>query len=145
MSERALVSVVCGGQLFGIEVGHVRDVLVPPRMTRVPLAGADVAGLLNLRGRIVVALDLRTRLGLPPAAPDAPRMSVVVEHQGELYSLLVDGVVEVLRLDGDTIEPNPETLDPAWRGLSVGIYRLDRALLVELDVTCLLDARVEAA
>jgi purine-binding chemotaxis protein CheW len=69
----------------------------------------------------------------------------VVEHQGELYSLLVDSVVEVLRLDGDTIEPNPETLDPAWRGLSVGIYRLDRALLVELDVTCLLDARVEAA
>lgn len=145
MTERALVSVVCGGQLFGIEVAHVRDVLAPPPMTRVPLAPAGVAGLLNLRGRIVVALDLRTRLGLAAAPGDARRMSVVVEYKGELYSLLIDSVGEVLRLEGDAAEPNPVTLDPAWRDVSAGIYRLDGALLVELDIAAVLDARAEAA
>ena len=145
------VSVVIGGQLFGIPVLEVRDVLASQRITRVPLAPAEVAGSLNLRGRIVTAIDLRTRLGLPGRSveqtKDKARMSVVVDHGGELYSLVVDSVGEVLSLSEANFERNPATLDARWREVSAGIYRLDGALLVVLDVTRLLaiSARAEAA
>jgi purine-binding chemotaxis protein CheW len=145
------VSVVIGGQLFGIPVLEVRDVLASQRITRVPLAPAEVAGSLNLRGRIVTAIDIRTRLGLPERSEEEiagkPRMSVVVDHGGELYSLMVDSVGEVLSLSGANFERNPATLDARWREVSAGIYRLDSSLLVVLDVTRLLDisSRSEAA
>jgi purine-binding chemotaxis protein CheW len=145
------VSVVIGDQLFGIPVLQVRDVLASQRITRVPLAPPEVAGSLNLRGRIVTAIELRTRLGLPERSAEQAsgkaRMSVVVDHGGELYSLMVDSVGEVLSLSEASFERNPATLDARWRNVSAGIYRLDGALLVMLDVTRLLDisARLEAA
>jgi purine-binding chemotaxis protein CheW len=144
------VSVVIGGQLFGIPVLEVRDVLASQRITRVPLAPAEVAGSLNLRGRIVTAIDIRTRLGLVEPEDETagkPRMSVVVDHGGELYSLMVDSVGEVLSLSEAKFERNPATLDARWREVSAGIYRLDGSLLVVLDVTRLLDisSRSEAA
>ncbi len=145
------VSVVIGGQLFGIPVLEVRDVLASQRITRVPLAPAEVAGSLNLRGRIVTAIDIRTRLGLAERSAEEiagkPRMSVVVDHGGELYSLMVDSVGEVLSLSAANFERNPATLDARWREVSAGIYRLEGALLVVLDVTRLLDisSRSEAA
>lgn len=141
------VSVLIGGQLFGIPVLQVQDVINPQRITRVPLAPPEVAGSLNLRGRIVTALDIRTRLGLPEIAEGKPRMSVVVDHGGELYSLMVDQVGEVLSLSPAAFEHNPATLDPRWREVSAGIYRLDAKLLVVLDVARLLvlSPRAEAA
>jgi purine-binding chemotaxis protein CheW len=145
------VSVIIGDQLFGIPVLQVRDVLASQRITRVPLAPPEVAGSLNLRGRIVTAIDLRTRMGLPERLAEQSsgkaRMSVVVDHGGELYSLMVDSVGEVLSLSEANFERNPATLDARWREVSAGIYRLDGALLVVLDVTRLLDisARLEAA
>jgi purine-binding chemotaxis protein CheW len=141
------VSVLIGGQLFGIPVLQVQDVINPQRITRVPLAPPEVAGSLNLRGRIVTALDIRTRLGLPEIAERKPRMSVVVDHGGELYSLMVDQVGEVLSLSAAAFEHNPATLDPRWREVSAGIYRLDAKLLVVLDVARLLvlSPRAEAA
>jgi purine-binding chemotaxis protein CheW len=145
------VSVVIDDQLFGIPVLQVRDVLASQRITRVPLAPAEVAGSLNLRGRIVTAIDLRTRLGLPERSAEQTngktRMSVVVDYGGELYSLLVDSVGEVLSLSEAKFERNPATLDARWREVSGGIYRLDGALLVVLDVTRLLaiSARLDAA
>lgn len=145
------VSVVIGDQLFGIPVLQVRDVLAAQRITRVPLAPPEVAGSLNLRGRIVTAIDIRIRLGLPERTAEQssgkPRMSVVVDHGGELYSLMVDSVGEVLRLAEANFERNPATLDVRWREVSAGIYRLDGSLLVVLDVTRLLDisSRSEAA
>ena len=145
------VSVVIGDQLFGIPVLQVRDVLASQRITRVPLAPPEVAGSLNLRGRIVTAIDIRTRLGLAERTAEQsagkPRMSVVVDYGGELYSLMVDSVGEVLRLAGSNFERNPATLDVRWREVSAGIYRLDGSLLVVLDVTRLLDisSRSEAA
>jgi purine-binding chemotaxis protein CheW len=148
---RDFVSVVIGNQLFGIPVLQVRDVLASQRITRVPLAPPEVAGSLNLRGRIVTAIDLRARLGLPERtaeqAAGKPRMSIVVDHGGELYSLMVDSVGEVLSLSGTNFERNPATLDARWREVSAGIYRLDGSLLVVLDVTRLLDIspRSEAA
>jgi purine-binding chemotaxis protein CheW len=140
------VSVVVGGQLFGIPVLLVQDVLGPQRLTRIPLAPPEVAGSLNLRGRIVTAIDLRTRLGLAPAAEDGSRsMSVVVDHGGELYSFVVDQVGEVLSLSAAAFEHSPPTLDPLWRDVSAGIYRLDGTLLVVLDVARLLDLSARAA
>ncbi|HMK67620.1 MAG TPA: chemotaxis protein CheW [Stellaceae bacterium] len=145
--RRDFVSVTVAEQLFGIPVLQVQDVLGPQRITRIPLAPGEVAGSLNLRGRIVTAIDIRTRLGLPPRSEGKPAMSVVVDHGGELYSLLVDGVGEVLSLVSADAERNPVTLDPTWRDVSAGIYRLDGALLVVLDVARILDlsGRADAA
>ena len=142
---RDLVSVVVADHAFGIPVEHVRDVLLPPRMTRIPLAPPEVAGMLNLRGRIVVAIDLRRRLGLDPAPAGARGMCVVVEHEGELYSFLVDTVGEVLRPEEAAFEANPATLDPVWRDVSAGVYRLDGMLLVLLDIARTLDLRAAEA
>jgi purine-binding chemotaxis protein CheW len=131
---RDLVSVIVADHAFGIPVAHVRDVLPPRRLTRIPLAPPEVAGMLNLRGRIVVALDLRRRLGFAPAPAEMRQMCVVVEHGGELYSLLVDAVGEVLCPEAASFEANPSTLDPVWRDVSAGIYRLESTLLVLLDI-----------
>lgn len=141
------VSITVAGQLFGIPVLQVQDVLGPQRITRIPLAPAEVAGSLNLRGRIVTAIDLRTRLRLPALPTGQTGMSIVVDHGGELYSVVVDSVGEVLNLSADLAERNPATLDPVWRDVSAGIYRLDKTLLVVLDVARVLDfsARAEAA
>jgi purine-binding chemotaxis protein CheW len=140
------VSIVIAGQSFGIPVLIVHDVLGPQRITRIPLAPPEVAGSLNLRGRIVTAIDVRLCLGLEKRPPEMTGMSVVVEHTGEFYSLIVDNVGEVLTLPAATMERNPATLDPRWREISNGIYRLEDQLLVVLDADRLLDfARTEAA
>ncbi|MBY0431432.1 MAG: chemotaxis protein CheW, partial [Rhodospirillales bacterium] len=94
---------------------------------------------LNLRGRIVTAIDVRLRLGLGRRTDGSKGMSVVVDMGGELYSLMVDQVGEVLSLPAAAFERNPPTVDPLWREFSAGIYRLDNKLLVVLDVPRLLD------
>ena len=140
------VTMSIGNQLFGIPVLQVQDVLGPQRLTRIPLAPAEVAGSLNLRGRIVTAIDVRTRLGLPQRADDVKGMSVVVDLGGELYSLLIDQVGEVLSLPKQDFESNPPTLDPSWRDVSKGIYRLKDQLMVVIDVSQLLSfSRAHAA
>ncbi len=133
------VTVTIADQLFGIPVMSVQDVLRPQRITRIPLAPPEVAGTLNLRGRIVTAIDVRRRLGIPPMENEAKSNCVVVDFNGELYSLSVDSVGEVLSLSIDTFEPSPPTLDPAWRSVSAGIYRLEEQLMVVLDVERFLD------
>lgn len=133
------VTMTIAEQLFGIPVLTVRDVLGPQKITRIPLAPHEVAGALNLRGRIVTAIDVRLRLGLDRRPEDDAGMSVVVEHKGELYSLMIDGVGEVLTLPADRFESNPPTLDPCWREVSSGVYRLDDQLLIVLEVDRLLD------
>jgi purine-binding chemotaxis protein CheW len=144
--QHELVSVTVADQLFGIPVLQVQDVLGPQRITRIPLAPPEVAGSLNLRGRIVTAIDLRTRLRLPPLPEAKKGMSVVVDHEGELYSILVDGVGEVLKLNASSAERSPATLDPTWRDVSGGVYRLEKTLLIVLNVARVLDfsARADA-
>jgi purine-binding chemotaxis protein CheW len=143
---REFVSMTVAGQLFGIPVLTVQDVLGEQRITRVPLALPEVAGTLNLRGRIVTAIDMRRRMGLPPREAGQNGMNVVVDRSGELYSLIVDSVGEVLSLPADLYERNPSTLEAMWREVSVGVYRLQNELMVVLDVTRLLDIkRAEAA
>jgi purine-binding chemotaxis protein CheW len=121
-------------QMFGVQVLTVHDVLGPQRITHIPLAPKEVAGALNLRGRIVTAIDMRVRLGLAPRPTDDPGMSIVVESRNELYSLMVDSVGEVLSLRRDDYERSPATMDSRWREVSSGIFRLDGMLLVVLDV-----------
>ena len=136
--ERVFVTLTVAEQLCGVPVLAVRDILGEHPITRIPLAPPEIAGSLNLRGRIVTAIDLRQRLHLPPAPADQPRMSVVAEQGGELYALLVDQVSEVMSLKASAFERNPPTLPPAWAEFSSGIYRLEGRLLVVLDVGKLL-------
>src|SRR5512147_822225 len=137
--HRDYVTMSIADQMFGIPVLKVQDVLGSQTITRVPLAPVEVAGSLNLRGRIVTAVDVRLRLGLPKRDSEKQAMSVVVEHEGELYSLLVDSVGEVLSLESRDYQRNPPTLNPRLREFSDGIYRLNDSLLVVLSVSSLLN------
>lgn len=132
-APRLLLSLTLAGRLCGIPVPRVRDVLAGQAIARIPLAPPEVAGVLNLRGRIVTALDLRRRLGLPPAGPEVRPMSVVVEREGELYSLLADSVREVLTMPAEAREEPPATLGDVWREHAVAVHRLESELLIELD------------
>ena len=136
--HRDYVTMSIGDQMFGIPVLNVQDVLGSQQITRVPLAPPEVAGSLNLRGRIVTAIDVRLRLGMAKKDDGKPPMSVVVEHDGELYSLLVDAVGEVLSLNMKDYQRNPPTLNARLREFSDGIYRLNGSLLVVLSVGSLL-------
>lgn len=135
---REYVTATVDGQLFGVPVLTVQDVLGPQRLANIPLSPSEIAGALNLRGRIVTAIDLRQRLGLEPADREKS-MSIVVDRHGELYSLLIDEVGEVLSIPADSYERNPPTLDARWREVSGGIYRLDGKLMIILEVDRLLD------
>jgi len=139
------VTMTVAGQTFGVPVLHVRDVLGPQKITRVPLAPPEIAGSLNLRGRIVTAVSMRQRLGLAPAEHPERAMAVVVEHEDEPYSLLVDEVGEVLSLSESQRDQNPATLDPKWRQIADGLYRLEGNLLIILNIGAVLGAiRAEA-
>jgi purine-binding chemotaxis protein CheW len=128
------VTVRIAGQLFGLPIHEVEDVFVPQNITSVPLSTHEVAGVLNLRGRIVTAINMRERLQLEPLAAGESSMAVGIEHNGESYGLVIDTVGEVLRLKEDGVEPNPTNLNPNWTSVSAGVYQLDGELMVVLDV-----------
>src|SRR3989440_8015046 len=96
------VTVMIGGQLFGLPISRVQDVFMPDRLTRVPLASPEIAGVLNLRGRIVTAIDLRRRLGMPARTDGGAPMAVGIELRGESYGVLIDSVGEVMKLAEET-------------------------------------------
>ena len=133
-TAQSLVTLTIADQLCGVPVLSVRDILGEQPITRIPLAPPEIAGSLNLRGRIVTAIDLRRRLGVPPAPPGTPRMSVVTEQGGDLYALLVDQVSEVMTPPETSFERNPPTLPPSWAEFCSGIYRLNGRLMVVLDI-----------
>ena len=124
-------------QLFGIEVKNVRDVLRHQKVTPIPLAPPEVSGSLNLRGRIVTVIDLRKRLGLPENAAAAHGTFVVIDLKGELYSLMVDSISEVLTLSANQIEKAPTNLGAAWKEIAIGIHKLPDELLVLVDIESL--------
>ena len=131
------------GQMFGLPISRVQDVFKPSRITRVPLAGAEIAGVLNLRGRIVTAIDMRRRLEANRREDGASVMAIGIEARGESFGLLVDAVGEVLKLADVEREPNPINLGGKLVALSDGVYRLEGQLLVVLDVDRVLDLRGE--
>jgi purine-binding chemotaxis protein CheW len=114
------VTAMIGGQLFGLPISRVQDVFMPERLTRVPLSSAEIAGVLNLRGRIVTVVDMRARLGLPKNDDGKPPMAVGVDLRGESYGLLIDQIGEVLKLRDDGREENPVNLDPRMAKLAGG-------------------------
>jgi purine-binding chemotaxis protein CheW len=138
-TESEYVTAMVGGQLFGLPILRVQDVFVPERLTRVPLAAPEIAGVLNLRGRIVTLIDLGHRIGLEGRTRPEQPMAIGVELRGESYALLVDQVGEVLKLDDSAREANPINLDPRIARVSAGIHRLDGRLLVVFDVDRVLD------
>lgn len=134
------VTVYLNDQLFGIPVLQVQDIVRTQSITRVPLSPPEIAGSLNLRGRIVTAIDVRQRLGLPSTLGQQKKlMNIVIETKGELYSLLVDKLGEVLSLPESKFEKNPSTLEERWRDVASGIYRLDGTILIVINVNALLD------
>lgn len=128
------VTVVIGGQLFGLPISKVHDVFMPESITRVPQSESEIAGVLNLRGRIVTAIDMRTLLGVESSEEDASRMAVGIDYKGESYGFIIDRVGEVLNLSNDSKESNPSNLDRRWTNISAGVHRLDGELMVILDV-----------
>ncbi len=139
------VTVTIGDHLFGLPIARVQDVFVPDRLTRVPLAPPEVAGILNLRGRVVTAIDMRSRLDLGSQAGGQQRMAIGIEYKGESYGLLVDAVGEVMALPDSECQAKPSNLDPRLARVAAGVYRLEGQLLVVLDVDCVLDIRSGAA
>jgi purine-binding chemotaxis protein CheW len=138
------VTFTTADQLFGLPIEGVQDVFKPSSITRVPLAGAEIAGVLNLRGRIVTAIELRSRLGLGQRDNGSVPMAIGIESKGESFGLLVDAVGEVLKLADSEREPNPINLDRNLGRVSAGVYRLDGQLLVVLDIDRVLDLSPEA-
>ena len=141
--QMEFVTVTVAGQLLGLPISRVHDVFVVSEMTTVPLAPGEIAGLLNLRGRVVTAVSLRRRLGLGDITDAGRRMAVGLENQGEAYGLLVDDVGEVLKLDPDEMQPNPVHMDRGWVGLSQGVHQLRDQLLIVLDVDAVLAFETE--
>jgi purine-binding chemotaxis protein CheW len=133
------VTFVVAGQMFGLPIARVQDVFKPARITRVPLAAPEIAGVLNLRGRIVTTIDMRRRLGVEPRDEGAAPMAIGIEANGESFGLLVDAVGEVLKVPASDREANPINLDGKLAALSGGVYRLEGQLLVVLEIDRVLD------
>jgi purine-binding chemotaxis protein CheW len=119
--------------LFGVELKGVQEVIRSLDMTHVPLAPEVVGGLINLRGQIVTAVDLRRRLELGTRSPETLPMNVVVRSEDGAVSLLVDEIGDVVEVEESTFETPPETLRGAVRAMILGVHKLENALLHVLD------------
>ena len=131
--ERQYCTFLLDGHYFGIDVMNVQEVIRCQEMTRVPLAPPVFRGLINLRGQIVTAIDLRRRLGLPDRPDDADSVNVVVQTDAGAVSLMADEVGDVLTVPDEAFEPPPEGLRGPARELIRGVYKLDGLLLTVLN------------
>ena len=133
-ATRAMCTFVLDGKLFGVGVEWVQEVLRPQPVTRLPLAGPTVRGLINLRGQIVTTLDLRIRLGIAPRPEGSASVSVVVRAaDGGPVSLVVDQIGDVIEADETALEAPPDTVPAALRELVAGVYKLPHCLMLLLD------------
>jgi purine-binding chemotaxis protein CheW len=140
----AFVTFTVAGQMFGVPVIRVQDILIPEDIAPVPGGPPEVRGLINLRGRIVTVIDLRKHLSLPRSEAGNRGMCVTVESRGESYTLFVDSVGDVITLPRSLREGNPATLDAVWSNMADAVYRTDQGLLVALHVDRLLTIETEA-
>ncbi len=131
-------------QSVAIDVAYVHDVIKLGPLSPVPLAPNAVAGVMNLRGRVVTAIDMRARLGLPPRDAECTPMCIVIEHDDQPYGLIVDTVGDVIDIASDQIEGNPITLNARWQQVSGGIVKLDE-LLVIAKVAAIMDDEMAVA
>jgi purine-binding chemotaxis protein CheW len=144
-NAEAFVTFTVAGQLFGVPVTQVQDILTPNHIAPVPGGPKQVRGLINLRGRIVTVIDMRTHLSLPKADAGQSGMCVTVESRGDAYTLFVDSVGDVITLSRDLREGNPATLDTVWRDVADAVYRTDKGLLVALRIDRLLAVETNSA
>jgi len=119
--------------LFGVEVLDVQEVLRYQDITEVPLAASEIKGLINLRGQIITAIDLRNRMNLPPRQNGQQPMNVVIRIHNEVISFLVDSIGDVLEVNDELFEKSPHTVDDSTRALVAGVYKLEGKLLMVLD------------
>ena len=141
-SEQIFVTVYVDNQLFGIPVEQVQDILIPERIANIPLASDKIAGSINLRGRIVTVIDFRKCLGLPPNNKKEQHLATV-EVGEELYSIKVDNVGTVMEIKTKEIDKNPTTMDHRWQGVSKGVVKLAKELMIILDVTALINNKTQ--
>ena len=125
-------------QLLGVPVNAVQEVLNPQTIALTPHARPEIAGLLNLRGQVVTAVNLRKRMGLPDLEEKQNSMNVVLRHKDESFSLLVDEVGDVINVPAETMEPVPHTLEAHWKTVTRGVFRLEERLFIILNVEAIL-------
>jgi purine-binding chemotaxis protein CheW len=128
-----------GKYLFGVDVALVQEIVRIRQMTPVPLGSQDIAGLINLRGEVLTAIDMRTRLGLRPSSAETERVNVVIRLDEEPLSLLVDEIGGVFEVSGVPFEQTPSTVDEQVRDLIQGAYTLPDKLLLSLSVEQIID------
>jgi purine-binding chemotaxis protein CheW len=141
--EARFVTVRLGPHWIGLPIAQVQDVFVPQAIAPVPLAPPEVAGLINLRGRVVTAICVRRLMGLPAADPGSC-VAIGVERRKDSYALIVDEVGDVVTLGADAFEPTPVHLDASLARFCEGVYRLDDGLLVIIRISALVDDADEA-
>jgi purine-binding chemotaxis protein CheW len=135
LENKKFLNVHVENQTLGIPTLAIQDVLQGLKIVPVPLAPAHVAGLLNLRGRIVVAIDVRASIGLPPLNNSHRKTyNVIVSHKDEFFSLLVDSVGEITEILPEQIEKNPDNLTQRWKAISHGIYKFKDKLLIIANI-----------
>ncbi len=133
IASTQLCTFLLDGHLFGVDAQTVQEVIRYQEMTRVPMAPPAVRGLINLRGQIVTAIDLRTRLGMKPRENGKRPMNVVVRSDDGAVSLLVDQIGDVIEVDAENFESPPDTLQGPSRELVQGAYKLNGRLLLLLN------------
>ncbi len=138
-TENQYVTFFIDKQMFCIPVMLVRDIFQADKITHIPQAPKVIYGAINLRGHIITAIDLRERLKIPATRDVKDPMNIAVEVDGETYSIVVDSVGEVLTLAENDFEKNPATLDEKWKEVSSAVYKLDKRLLIVLDMDRVLD------
>lgn len=130
---KQFVTMTIGHQIFGISVEYIVDILFQQKINPIPLSRQEIIGSLNLRGRIVTALDIRTLLGISDKSSEK-NMCVVVDYSSELFSLMVDKVGDVVHIPADKLAKNPDNLNKLWQEISLGIFPMENELLVILDI-----------
>lgn len=136
---RQYATFVVDDLFFGVDVLRVQEVLRYQTMTAVPRSDGIIKGLINLRGQIVTALDMRRRLGLPDRTEGEEPMNVVLQRDDGAVSLLVDDIGDVIAVDPEGFEPPPATLEPAAREMLEGVYKLEGRLLLILETDQVLE------
>ena len=143
-TSKQLCTFLLNDMVFGIEVLEIQEVISHQAMTPVPLAPNVVQGLINLRGQIVTAVDLRRRLDLPPRSSDLLPINIVVHTSDGAVSLLVDDIGDVVEVGSDTFEPPPETIQDSARELIDGVYKLKGRLILSLNKDRAVNFRVDS-
>lgn len=137
MEEGSYFTVFVSGEIFGLPVEHTHTIFRVASVTSVPLSPSDIAGLVNLRGKIVTAVSLRKRLYMPADTAIRNALAIGIEYKGENFALIVDEVGDVLSLAKSAQIPVPSHFDPRRARLTTGLYRVGKLLIPVLDIEAL--------